>query len=58
MEEQRKTIEQVVSETEHICNPATSNGLKMDKSNGEDFTVLGFSRNTASVDPNDLYTSP
>lgn len=46
------------SEIERIRNFAVSKGLRMDESHGEDFIVLGFLGNTASVDPNDLKASP
>lgn len=47
-----------VSEIERIKSFAGSKGLRVDESYGEDFIVLGFLGNTASVDPNDLKASP
>lgn len=57
MDEKRR-IEQDTSEIERTCNLAGGKGFRMGKSSGEDFTVLGFSENTVSVNPNDLQASP
>ena len=46
------------SEIERIRKFAAGKGLRIDESHGEDFIVLGFLGNTASVDPNDLKASP
>lgn len=57
MDEQRR-IEQDTSEIERTCNLVVSKGFRTDESHGENFTVLGFSENTVSVNPNDLQASP